>query len=144
MTFALLAFIAGTLIAFQASVNSQLGVVLNNPTLATAVVFCLSATVSVLAVGVSGSDIPTLQHLRNVPWFLWLGGLMSALGVGLFYYLIPKMGVGLMMSYALTGQLLLAMLVSHFGWFGLPVLPLSPTRIVGLMAMITGIILINR
>jgi transporter family-2 protein len=48
-----------------------------------------------------------------------------------------------MMSYALTGQLLIAITASHFSWFGLPVRPVNLIRFAGMAAMITGIFLVN-
>jgi len=75
---------------------------------------------------------------------LWFsGGALAAFGVGMYYFLIPKMGVGPMMSYALAGQLLLAVVASHFGWFDLPVKKIDFIKIVGIITLIVGIILIN-
>ncbi|GAB6147223.1 DMT family transporter [Desulfocicer niacini] len=59
---------------------------------------------------------PQAEAIRSVPFYLWfLGGALSSFGVAMFYYLTPKMGVGPMMSYALTAQLLIAITASHFG-----------------------------
>ena len=79
-----------------------------------------------------------------VPGYLWFsGGALSAFGVGVFYYLIPKMGVGTMMSYALSGQILIAIIASHFGWFDLPIKSITTLKVIGVIALITGILLIN-
>ena len=48
-----------------------------------------------------------------------------------------------MMSYALAGQILLAMIASHFGWFNLPVKQLDVVKVTGIVALIVGITLIN-
>ena len=75
---------------------------------------------------------------------MWFSGeALAAFGVGMYYFLIPKMGVGPMMSYALAGQLLLAVVASHFGWFDMPVKQIDFIKIVGIIALIVGIILIN-
>jgi transporter family-2 protein len=75
---------------------------------------------------------------------LWFsGGAIAAFGVGMYYFLIPKMGVGPMMSYALAGQILLAVVASHFGWFDMPVKQIHFMKIVGIIALIVGIILVN-
>ena len=139
----LMALFAGVLIALQAAINSQLGVMLKNSLMATVVAFALSVLVSGIALIGFNSQWPNWSDIRAVPWYLWLGGVMSATGVGLFYFLIPKMGVGAMMSYALTGQLVLAVVASHFGWFGLPQAPLNQIKITGLCAMIVGLVLLN-
>ena len=142
---ALLAFIAGAAIATQASMNAQLGVLLNNSLMGTAVAFGCAGLLTLTAVLVSTRQYPAAETLRAVPPYLWFGGgLLSSFGVAAFYYLIPKMGVGNMMSYALTGQILVAMTASHFGWFDLPEKPINTVRALGIVALIAGILMINR
>jgi len=90
------------------------------------------------------NGLPNVNTLRSVPVYMWFtGGMISALGVGLFYFLIPKMGVGQMMSFALTGQLITAMIISHQGWLNLPEKPIEIQSIIGAILMILGVILVN-
>jgi len=141
---ALLALIAGAAIAAQASMNAQLGVLLKNPLIGTIIAFTCSAIFTLVAVIASTRHYPQAEVISSVPIYLWFtGGALSAFGVGMIYYLIPKMGVGPMMSYALTGQILVAIIASHFGWFDLPIKQLSGLKFIGLVAMINGIVLIN-
>jgi len=85
-----------------------------------------------------------MADIKSVPVYLWFsGGALSAFGVGMFYYLIPKMGVGSMMSYALSGQIIIAIIASHFGWFELPVRPITGLKIAGSFSLIAGVILLN-
>jgi len=80
-----------------------------------------------------------------VPLYLWFsGGLLSAIGVALFYWLIPQMGAGAMISCAMYGQIILALLAGHYGWFNLPEKPLTLQTIVGCISLIIGVWLINR
>jgi transporter family-2 protein len=44
----------------------------------------------------------------------------------------------------LTGQILSAMLLSHFGWLGSPVQPVSAMNIMGALLMIGGVYLATR
>lgn len=144
MKFALLAFIAGAAITTQASLNAQLGVLLKNSLVATTVAFIFSALFTLLAVFITTKNYPHLETVHAIPVHLWfLGGAIAAFGVGMYYFLIPKMGVGPMMSYALTGQLLLAVFASHFGWFGMPIKQISVITATGVVTLIAGVILIN-
>lgn len=87
---------------------------------------------------------PKAVDIQAVPTFLWFsGGALSALGIGLFYYLIPKMGVATMMSYALSGQIIIASIASHMGWFNLPVKSFDGLKVIGLIALIIGLVLLN-
>jgi transporter family-2 protein len=140
----LLAFSAGAAIAVQAVMNAWLGVLLKSAMLGAGIAFLSACVFTVAAVLLSARQYPQLADVRSVPLYLWFsGGALSAFGVGVFYYLIPKMGVGSMMSYALSGQILMAVVASHFGWFDQPVAPVSVIKIVGVISLITGIVLIN-
>jgi len=64
--------------------------------------------------------------------------------VALFYWLIPQMGAGPMISCAMAGQIFLALIAGHCGWFSLPVKPLTLSTVVGCITLIIGVWLINR
>ncbi|MCE2572973.1 DMT family transporter [Motilimonas eburnea] len=141
---AVLALAAGGAIALQASMNAQLGVLLKSAMLATSVAFLCSCLFTVAALLTATKQYPQWHEVRAVPIYLWFsGGALSAFGVAMFYYLIPKMGVGSMMSYALSGQIIIAVLASHFGWFDLPVKPLSLVKLIGAVTLIFGVFLLN-
>jgi len=140
----LLALLAGVAIAIQATMNAQLGVLLKSSMVGTSVAFLFSFVFIVSAMLLLTKQYPKMDEIKSVPLYLWFsGGALSAFGVGLFYYLIPKMGVGSMMSYALSGQILIAIIASHFGWFDLPVKPINVIKISGTISLIIGVLLIN-
>ena len=140
---ALLALAAGAAIAIQATMNAQLGVVLKNSILATCIAFLLSLIITLFVMLITTKQYPNLSDIKAVPIYLWCGGALSAFGVGMFYYLIPKMGAGSVMSYALTGQLVIALLASHFGWFNLPANSIDSIKTIGAALLIIGVLLIN-
>jgi transporter family-2 protein len=83
--------------------------------------------------------------VKSVPFYLWFsGGLLSAMGVALFYWLIPQMGAGAMISCAMAGQIILALIAGHLGWFNLPEKPLTLNTVIGCVSLILGVWLINR
>ncbi len=137
-----LALSAGGAIAIQAGINARLGVELGNTMLGTGVAFAVACLVSLLVVVFQRAGMPSVDRLQAVPLYLWGGGIISAFGVGMFYFLIPRMGVGPMMSFALTGQIVLAVIASHFGWFDQPVKPMNLTRVIGLLILVAGVSLI--
>lgn len=140
----LLALVAGVTIAIQATMNAQLGVLLKSSMLGTSIAFLFSCVFTVFVMMLSTKQYPQLADIKSVPLYLWFsGGALSAFGVGMFYYLIPKMGVGSMMSYALSGQILVAVVASHFGWFNLPVKPIDIIKAFGSILLLIGVILLN-
>jgi transporter family-2 protein len=144
MTYASYAFLAGAAIALQATMNARLGVLLNSSLAATATAFFFRFLIMVAAYSLTSENLISTSSLKSVPWYLWFGGLFSAFGVGMFYFLIPKMGVCPMMSLALTGQLIIAITSSHYGFFNLPIQQINPLKIVGVVLLIVGIVLINK
>ena len=141
----LLALFAGAAIATQATMNAKLGVFLHHSIWGATVAFgvrCIATLVISFAVA---PPIPAWHTIQSVPLYLWFsGGVLAAVGVGLLYFLIPKAGVGTVMSYALAGQLLIAVVSSHYGWFDLPTKPINMVRIVGVLALLLGMLLINQ
>ncbi|MBU3021305.1 DMT family transporter [Aestuariibacter sp. A3R04] len=141
--FPILAVFAGAAISLQAGMNAQLGVLFKNPLLATAIAFLLACIFTLVFMVATNRHLPVASDFRAIPTYLWFGGILSAFGVGSYYYLIPKMGVSSLMSFALSGQLILAVIAGHFGWFEQPVKHITAKTIVGVIAMIVGIIFIN-
>lgn len=142
--FPLFALTAGAAIAVQATLNAQLGVLLKNPLAGTLIAFLMAGIFTALVLLISPKPLPVLNDAKSVPLYLWIaGGGLSAFGVGMFYYLIPRMGVGTMMSFALSGQMVVAAIASHYGWFDLPHKPITAVKMVGIITLLTGCFLIN-
>ncbi|OAD43605.1 hypothetical protein LPB72_03495 [Hydrogenophaga crassostreae] len=143
--FYLIAVCSGAAIATQAAMNAQLGQLLGSPLLASSVAFGSALLFAVLAVLVSSHSPPSREALEAVPIHLWFGGgILSAFGISMFYFLIPKIGMGQLMALALTGQLLVAMLAGHFSWFNAPHRPIDAMSGLGVLALVAGVSLINR
>ncbi|MBV6646989.1 MAG: DMT family transporter [Cyclobacteriaceae bacterium] len=140
----LLAFVGGVFLAIQGGFNAQLGVLLKNPLLASMVAFATSSIYVLVSIMVSVRALPTTMTLKAIPTHLWfIGGFCSFIGIALYYYTIPKLGIANMISLGLSGQLIFSILASHFGWFDLPLQTIDYRRVIGVGAMILGIFLIN-
>lgn len=139
-----LAFVGGVSLAIQGGLNSKLGVLVKNPLLASVIAFSCSTVFATTAAVLVNRNIPTVDQLREIPIYLWFtGGFFSVVGISLYYYTIPKLGVSTMISMGLCGQLVFAVIAGHYGWLGLPIEPASIKRIAGVISMIVGILLIN-
>ena len=152
----LLAVLAGMLISVQAALNARLGVLLQNPLLATTIalgvafVMCLTLSLSTLTSLSLGHSLGNSQRLfihdvtAIVPPYLWFtGGLLSAMGVGLLYFLIPKIGMSTMTVMSLSGQLAIASIAGHFGWFDLPETPFTLQKTIGFILLLSGVVLVS-
>jgi transporter family-2 protein len=145
LTLSVLAIIGGVFLAAQGALNSNLGIWLRNPLLASVVAFVSSSVFAILLVSISVKSVPNWIEIKQIPIHLWFsGGLCSVIGISLYYYTIPKLGLSTMISLGLFGQLTFSVIAGHFGWFGLPTESITFKRILGILAMITGIVLINK
>ncbi|MFC0874962.1 DMT family transporter [Saccharicrinis sp. FJH2] len=138
------ALTGGIFLSVQGGLNAQLGSLLKSPLLASLVAYLFSTLFAFLLVLFSIKQVPSMQQVKAIPFYLWFtGALFSVLGISLYYYTIPKLGISTMISTGLVGQILFSSLAGHFAWFGLPEEPLDIKRIVGLCAMVIGIVLLN-
>ena len=139
-----LAFTGGVFLAVQAGFNSQLGSILKQPIIAVISTSITSVVFGLLILLVISKGNIQLQIFGEVPWFLWfIGGLFSMIGITLYFYTIPKLGISKMIALGLCGQLIFSLIAGKFGWLNLSVEPLTTKRLIGAFAMIVGIILIN-
>lgn len=145
LTLGILAFVGGIFLAIQGGFNAQLGVLLKNPLLASLVAFLGSTLFAFTGIAMTIKNIPSLQELKEIPSHLWLtGAFFSVLGISLYYYTIPKLGISTMISLGLCGQLIFSVVAGHLGWFGMPTETIDYKKIMGVIAMIVGILLINK
>ena len=137
-----LSFSVGVMVVMQGGLNARLGVILNNSLLATSVALIISSSFTVIAILATVKQFPTVGQLRTVPTYLWVsGGMLSFIAVGLFYYLIPRIGISTAVTFGLTGQIIFAAIAGHFGWFGMPLEPVSLRRLIGMVIMLLGVVL---
>ena len=140
----ILAFTGGVFLAVQAGFNTQLGSVLKQPVLAVVSTSIASAVFGILFVIIFSKNSIQLHTIQQVPWYLWfIGGLFSMIGISLYFYTIPKLGISKMIVFGLCGQLIFSLIAGKYGWLNLPVEMLTTKRILGAFAMLIGIILIN-
>ncbi|CAM1374583.1 DMT family transporter [Tenacibaculum xiamenense] len=140
----ILALAGGIALAAQSGLNSQLGISLKHPLLASACAFFASSLFAIIFVAFAVKDFPSLQQIKTIPIYLWFtGGLLSVIGIAIYLYTIPKLGISTMISLGLCGQLIFAAIAGHFGWLNVPTEPLTLRKCIGLAAMIFGILIIN-
>jgi transporter family-2 protein len=140
--FALTVFL-GIVLAIHLGMNSKVGSVLNNPRVGNALFWCIGALGAVV-IGFTGWRPGALDALGTVHPVLLTAGLMGACLVFAIAWLIPELGGGPVMITLLAGQILGGMLMSHFGWLGSPVQPVTITNLAGALLMLAGVVLVTR
>jgi bacterial/archaeal transporter family-2 protein len=59
-------------------------------------------------------------------------------------FLVPRLGVALMFSLIIAGQMLITLSFDHYGILGVPVKAINLPRLMGVLLIIAGVILIRR
>jgi transporter family-2 protein len=57
---------------------------------------------------------------------------------------VPRIGIALAFSLAIGGQMLVTLLIDHFGWLGVPEKPINLWRVLGAALITVGVILIRK
>ena len=133
----------GIVLTVHLAMNGMVGAAINNPRVGNAVFWCIGAAMAVL-IGLSGWQSGALNALTRVNPILLTAGAMGASLVFGIAYLIPRVGAGPFTYALLAGQIVSAMVLSHYGWLGSPKQPITPMGIVGVVVMVIGIILTKR
>jgi len=58
-------------------------------------------------------------------------------------YTAPKLGMASVVGLVVLGQMVMAMLIDHFGWLGLSIHTINWKRLSGALLMIVGLLIIK-
>jgi transporter family-2 protein len=138
-----LAIIAGVLIAVQAPTNALLGKASGSPIVAAFISFVVGAIALGAVVGATSGKL-FAPGLRQVPWYAWIGGFYGAFFVAVAAFAAPRVGVGVLLTAAVAGQLAAALVLDHYGLLGLARHPVTLTRAAGFLLVLVGAVLVRR
>jgi bacterial/archaeal transporter family-2 protein len=140
----LLALLAGAVMPTQAAINNRLASSVESPVLAALVSFFVGTAALFLYALVSGETLSNLAGIKNAAPIAWTGGLLGALFVTAAVVLVPRLGVAMTFSLIIAGQMLITLVLDHFGFLGLPVKEISLPRIGGILLITAGVVLIRK
>ena len=136
---------AGALQPFQAAINSRLGKEAGNPIFSVFVSGLLSGGVLGVYLLFTRQVLPkgwpaTIQ----LPWWMWLGGVIGAAYLTCIVLATPKLGAGTLMALVIAAQVVVSVVVDHFAALGLERHPASWGRIAGILLFCAGAFLIQK
>ena len=137
LLYILLAVLMGTALSVYLPMNSLVSRYLGSPVAANAVLYSVALTTTILVLVLSG-DFRAVQQLKTVPTYLFLAGVMSAFIVLGTTFLIPRIGPRRLFILQISGQVVMAMVVSHFGMLESPQDPLTMRKLVGAALLVLG------
>ena len=139
----LAAFVAGTSMPLQSAVNSKLSQYLSGPLYAAFISFAGGLLLLAVLIFASGAGLPALGNFSGIRWYYYTGGLYGVMVITSIIFASPVIGIGSTLVMIVTGQLLMSVVFDYFGWFGMPVIALTPARVAGVAMIIVGVVLVQ-
>ncbi len=138
-----LALVVGMFMPMQAGVNSTLAIHSNGVVWASLVSFAVGFVALLCLAIAMRQEVPALSELKQVPWWAWTGGFMGASFVFTGAVLAPRIGATTMMALLVAGQLIMSVILDHYGWATFPQHDINWGRILGVLFLIAGVVLIR-
>jgi transporter family-2 protein len=142
--FLLLALLVGGLLPVQGSLNAHLGKGLNHPLQATFVSFFGAIIVLLLLLLALNPPLPSVSQLKSTPAVYYTGGIYGVVFVTTILMLAPRIGIANTLVATIVGQLIVSVIMDHFGVFGLVRHPINGYRLMGCMGLMISLYLIQR
>ena len=133
---------AGAVLAVQSPINGALARHAADATFAACINFLVGFLVMACVVVVRGAW-PATGFLANAPTWAWVGGALGGFYITMMAMMLSITGAQTAAMAGILGQLATAMVLDHFGAFGLAVQPITWPRIAGLV-MVAGGLLLSR
>jgi bacterial/archaeal transporter family-2 protein len=133
IVFSLAAGIAG---AAQASISGALGRRVG--TVGAAGFGVILAAILVIALALILGRAGSVAAAVHEPLWLWLGGLFGAMIVLAIAYAPPRIGTFATVALLIAGQLAAGALIDAYGWLGSPRIPVTISRVSGLVLVAAG------
>lgn len=143
LVYIFIALLTGIGIPLQTTINSRLCEYVKYPLLASFVAFA-AGTVFLLLVSLAiGYDIlvPSATFLQE-PWWIWLGGTIGVIGLTTNICLFPRIGSVQTVIIPMFGQIIMGVVIDHYGWFYSPHIPFSLPRMFGVLLVMTGVFMV--
>ena len=135
---------AGSFSAVQAGANAQLRKSLDHPLMAALCIYGTALIALLIAIPVTGVTGFGPSKAAQVPWWAWLGGLLSIMSTMAGLMLARKMGSTYFTATTVTCSLVCAVLLDHMGWIGFEVHRVNLWRVVGCALLLAGLFLVSK
>ena len=139
-----LALLGGVSVVIQQALNANLRAELNSAAWSGFASYLLGLACMALLVVMLGEPVPSAALVARIPLWAWAGGFFGAVFIGLSIIVAHKLGAAALFALVVTGQMLAAIVLDHFGWLGLAQKPIDLSRLAGVCFLIGGVVLIRR
>lgn len=140
----LIALLAGAMMPTQAATNNKMAAFVDSPVLAAFISFVVGTLALFVYLLLAGVPLTNLSGVREAPVIAWAGGLLGAFFVAAAVTLVPRLGVAMTFSLIIAGQMIVTLVIDHFGLLGVPVKEVSLARVAGILLITVGVVIIRK
>jgi bacterial/archaeal transporter family-2 protein len=140
MQFMVIAFLMGVILSTYLPMNSSASRYLGS-SIAASFSFFIVATATSLCILLFSGQYQCLTKLKTVPVYLHIAGIISAFFIVGTTFLVPKIGARTFFILLVSGQILMAIAISHFGLLESPQDPVTIKKVAGAFLVIAGAVL---
>ena len=134
------AALAGAFIPVMAILNGRLGKSMGEALHASVILFGVGFLFCLTVALVLTKSLPHATDLANAKPIEYLGGFIVGFYVISATLLAPRIGLANFIVCAVSAQIIISVVIDHFGLLGAMVRPVSMTRLIGIGLLIAGII----
>lgn len=128
----------GIAFALYLPLNSLTARVVASPFLANVVFFAFGLATALVVAWIAGNRLSDVARFSDVPWWMYLSGVMSGLMILGSAFLIPQIGPGPFFVLFVAGQVVTGAFIGHFGWFRLTPDAATVSTFAGLFCVVLG------
>lgn len=137
LLFLIIAVVMGITMSIYLPMNSSVSKYLGSVFAANITFFFVALITSVVLFLMFG-EFNTIGRLKDVPVYLYATGIISAVIVLGTTFLIPHFGARKLFILIISGQIIMAIIVSHFGILESPKDQVTIKRLIGALMVIVG------
>ena len=135
-----LALLMGIIMSIYLPMNSSVSRYLGSSITANLTFFFVALLTAIIIFIVFGS-FDTFSRINKVPVYLYATGIISAFIVLGTTFVIPHIGARKFFILLITGQIIMAIIVSHFGVLESPTDPVNVKKIIGALIVVIGAVI---
>ena len=140
----IIALLDGFAFATESTINGHVGTVLKSP-ISSAFLTFLLASVILIIINLIQGNFKNLKyiHSTHMPAWNFLGGIIGSINIFTNALLVPQIGIGLATILGLLGQIIISLVIDHWGLLGSEINKVNKLQISGIFTIILGIVTIE-
>jgi bacterial/archaeal transporter family-2 protein len=136
----IMSVIVGICLGLQPAINAELGKAITPKLAAFNSVFVSTVIISI-AILFSG-NFGEYHNIKNVSPLYWIGGVLGIVIVFLGIKVVPVLGTASALSIFVSVQLIVGVILNHFGILGVNKVPIEPLKFLGIIFLLIGVKLV--